>query len=547
MTLSRLLGVVAMLVVMALPGTPARAQSTDRMDFIGVSIDAATSRADRRLTEYLYEHAHIRLAPWDVEYSQVIKRLVEWRPSDPPFVARVTPYAYVVAELLGANVEPFATYVSATTNRTTYRSYFVVRRSAFPQPFPQPPGLMDLLQFLKTKRARFIYHNEYSTSSFFLPSLFFRSRDVFNMPEKTDRLTAIDAVKSGDGGSNGLVERVARGDADLAAVWDGVKGRFESDPAVAAVGRQVYFIELPTPIPNDLLVFPSALDAETKKKLKDVVQAMPRDAISVGDFRTWQNLTDATDARLALGDLRQAARATPARVPVDIRPAKNAGPAGSALVEAARQAVRLSETEFVVYDADYHNQPDVIWTLEPIHDEAVVLHSTLAGYDKDIDEQAFQISFRDVDDLTERVVSIIKSNLHRIRYVWSYSGNTPIVLRDSAFALPSGSPVHVQRITWADPERNRFVGGEDFHSSIARTTFHRYDLTDEDFKRPAAGEPLDPLSNAAYRVVLLRPANRAWLFRTLTSVLVALFVLAGVTAAFSLRRGRVLPSSSPAQ
>jgi ABC-type phosphate/phosphonate transport system substrate-binding protein len=544
MTLPRLFGVIAMLVVMALPGKPARAQSTARMDFIGVSIDSATSQADRRLAGYLYEHTGTRFAPWDVEYSQVIKRLVEWRPSEPAFVARVTPYAYVVAELLGANVEPFATYVSATTSRTTYRSYFVVKRSAA---FAQAPGLSDLLQFLKTKRARFIYHNEFSTSSFFVPSLFFRSRDVFNMPEKTDRLTAIDAAKSGDGGSAGLVERVARGEADLAAVWDGVKGRFESDPALAATGRQVYFIELPTAIPNDLLVFPSALDVETKKKLKEVIQAMPRDAISVGDFLAWQNLTEATDARLALGDLRHAAHATSARVPVEIQSAKDAGPAGPALVEAARQAVRLSETEFVVYDADYHNQPDVTWTLEPIHDEAVVLHSTLAGYDKDIDEQTFQISFRDADDLTERVVSIIQSQLHRIRYVWSYGGNAPIVLRDNAFALPPGAPVHVQRITWVDPERNRFVGGDEFHSTIARTTFHRYDLAEADFKRTAAGERPDPLSNAAYRVVLLRPPDRAWLFRTLTAVLVALFVLAGVTAAYSLRRARGVPSSSPAQ
>jgi len=544
MTPPRLLGVIAMLVVMALPGKPVRAQSTARMDFIGVRIDSPTSQADRRLAEYLYEHTAVRFAPLDMEYSQVIKRLVEWRPSDPPFVARVTPYAYVVAELLGANVEPFATYVSATTNRTTYRSYFVVKRSVF-APLAQPPGLPDLLQYLKTKRARFIYHNEYSTSSFFLPSLFFRSRDVFNMPEKTDRLTAIDAAKSGDGSSAGLVEQVARGTADLAAVWDGVKGRFESDAAVAAIGRQVYFIELPTAIPNDLLVFASALDLETKKKLKEVVQAMPRDAISVGDFLTWQNLTDATDARLALGDLRHAAHATSARVPVEIQLAKDAGPAGPALVEAARQAVRLSETEFVLYDADYHNQPDLAWTLEPIHDEAVVLHSKLSGYD--IDEQTFQISFRDGDDLTDRIVSIIQSRLHRIRYVWSYSSNAPIVLRDNAFALPSGSPVHVQRITWVDPERNRFVGGDEFHSSIKRASFHRYDLTDEDFKRPATGERFDPLSNVAYRVILLRPADRAWLFRTLTAVLVALFVLAGVTAAFSLRRGRALPSSSPAQ
>jgi ABC-type phosphate/phosphonate transport system substrate-binding protein len=521
-----------MLAATAYPDAAVRAQSTDRMAFIGVSIDATTRQADRRLAEYLYERTGIRFAAEELEYGQVIKRLVDWRRDDDPFVARVTPYAYVVAELLGANVDPIATYVSATTNRTTYRSYFVVNRSGF----AQPPGLPDVLQFLKGRRARFVYHNEFSTSSFFLPSLFFRSRDVFHMPEKTDRLTAIAVGKSEDGGSRGLVERVASGAADLAAVWDEVKMRFESDPALAAVGRHVYFVELPTPIPNDLLVSPAGLDVETKNKLRLAIGGMPRDAISVGDFASWQSLTDAADARLALSNLRQVARATPARVPVEIRLAKDSGALGPSLVEAARQAVRLSETEFVLFDADYHSQPDVRWTLQPIHDEAVMLHSTIPGYD--LDEQQFQISYRDADDLTARVVSIIQSRLHRIRYVWSYSGSTPIVLRDSAFALPTGSPVRVQRITWVDPERNQFRGGEVFSSRIARATFHRYDLPEEDFARPAAGERPDPLSNAVYRVILVRPADRSWLFRVLTTTLVVLFVLAGLTAGYSLLRER---------
>ena len=61
MTLPRLFGVIAMLVVMALPGKPARAQSTDRMDFIGVSIDSATSRADRRWTPSFEPSAAVNL------------------------------------------------------------------------------------------------------------------------------------------------------------------------------------------------------------------------------------------------------------------------------------------------------------------------------------------------------------------------------------------------------------------------------------------------------------------------------------------------------
>ena len=533
MTGRRLLGVLAVVAAGASTAVLVRAEPLDRMAFIGVEIDGITRQADRRLTDYLLQSTAIRFTSEELEYGQAIRRLVDWRREDEPYLARVTPYAYVVAELLGANVDPLATYVSTTTGRTTYRSYFVVSRAAF----DKPPTLPDLLQYLRGRRARFVYHNEFSTSSFFLPSLFFRSRDVFHMAEKTDRLTAIAMSKTEDGGSSGLVERVARGEADVAAVWDGVKARFETDPAFTAIGRRVYFIELPTSIPNDLLVCPAELDLEAKNRIRKAIGAMPREAIALGDFRGWQNLTDAADARLALSNLRQVARETRARVPVEIRLASDASAAGAGLVEAARQAVRLSETEFVLFDADYHSQPDVRWTLQPIHDGAVALHSVISGAN-DIDEQVFQLSFRDVNDLTARVVSIIQSRLHRIRYVWSYSGSTPIVLRDSAFALPAGSPVRVQRITWVDPERNQFLGGEFFPSRIERATFHRYDLHEEDFSRPAAGARPDPLSNTAYRVILVRPATRSTLFQALTVALVLLFVMAGATAAGSLWRTR---------
>jgi ABC-type phosphate/phosphonate transport system substrate-binding protein len=524
-------------------GPVAGAQSGQRLAFIGVALDATTRQADQKLTSYLYEKVGIRFAHEELEYAQVIRRLVDWRREDDLFIARMTPYAYVVAELLGANVEPLATYLSTTTGRTTYRSYFVVNRAAF----EKRPELPDLLRFLMTKkdRARFVYQSEFSTSSFFLPSLYFRSHRVFQMPESLERLTAIATEKMPDASSSALVERVARGEADVAAVWDGVKARFESDPESRALGERVYFIQLPTAIPNDLLVAPSGLDADTKTKLRQTIAAMPPAAISLGDFRTWQILSDATDARLALGDLRQAARETAARVPVEIQLAPGAPAGAPALVESARQAVRLSETEFVLYDADFHKRPDVRWTLEPIHDGAVVLHSVVLGYE--VDEQAFQLSFRDEQDLTARIVSIIQSRVHRIRYVWPYSGSAPIVLRDSAFALQAGAPVKVQRITWIDPERNEFRAGEVFGSRIARASFHRYELLPDDFSRPAAGDRPDPMSNAAYRVVLVRPVERPGLFRALTVALVACFVLAGLSAAWTLvRRPPPRPASSPA-
>jgi ABC-type phosphate/phosphonate transport system substrate-binding protein len=544
MTIRLAAGAVGVIALAALlPGdTHLSAQGQPRLAFIGVALDAATRQADQRLTEYLYEKVGVTFSRDELEYEQMIERLVKWRPEDGPFLARMTPYAYVVAELLGADVEPLATYVSATTGKTTYRSYFVVQRQAF----SAPPELPDLLRFLtqhKT-RAKFVYQSQFSTSSFFLPSLYFRDHRIFQMSESMAPLTAISAEKIADASSATLVELVAKGEADVAAVWDGVKARFEPGGSSAALGQQVYFIALPTPIPNDFLVCGSGLDPAIKNKLRQAIGAMTPDAIDLGDFRTWQNINEATDARLALASLRHDARAGVAPVTVEIQLAERASgqPGAGRLVEAARQAVRLSETEFVLYDADFHRHFDFRWTLEPIHDGAVVLHSTIPG--ADVDEQSFQLSFRDAEDLTSRIVSVIQSRVHRIRYVWPYSSGAPSVIRDSAFALPAGAPVKVQRITWIDPERNEFREGQVFASHIQQASFYRYELPPEDFKQQAAGERFDPMSNAAYRVILVRPAEQRWLFRLLTVALVGCFVLAGASAAWTLfKRPPPRPSS----
>jgi ABC-type phosphate/phosphonate transport system substrate-binding protein len=523
-------------VFIAAPGL--LAQMSPRLAFIGVALDAGTRQADQRLTEYFNEKAGVPFTQDELEYEQVIRRLVNWRPEDGPFLARTTPYVYVVAEMLGANVEPIATYVSATTNRTTYRSYFVVSRRSF----DQPPELSDLLRFLTQpgRRARFVYQSQFSTSSFFVPSLYFRSNRIFQMPKSLPPLTAIAADKIADASTLRLVELVANGEADIAAVWDGVKASVDD-----ATGQQVHFIELPTAIPNDILVTSPGLDPSTKAKLQQAIGAMRVDEISRGDFRTWRNINEVTDARLALGALRQAARAPVAPVTVEIQLAGNVASAAdaSALVNVARQAVRLSDTEFVLYDADFHGRFDFRWTLEPVHDRAVVLRSTIPG--SDVDEQSFQLSFRDPEDLTSRIVSVIQSRMHRIRYVWPYSLGRPSIIRDSAFALPAGTPVKVQRITWIDPERNQFREGPVFGSRVQDVTFYRYELPIEDFNQGGAGGPFDPLSNAAFRVMLVRPAEWPWGFRLLTLALVSCFVAAGASAAWTLIRHPSLgPSSS---
>ena len=92
-----------------------------------------------------------------------------------------------------------------------------------------PPTLDELVSFLKQKRRSFIYHSQFSTSSYFLPSLFFHQHHIFHMDKSTDALWAIDAAEIPTGSSTELVRRVARNEANLAAVWDGTRVKFERD------------------------------------------------------------------------------------------------------------------------------------------------------------------------------------------------------------------------------------------------------------------------------------------------------------------------------
>ena len=109
--------------------------------------------------------------------TSVIKRLSHSRSGESLFLARTTPYVCVASELLGADIEVLGTYLSAATNRTTYHSYFVVSKKQF----PAAPDLPALYNRLRQKRARFVYHSPFSTSSFFLPSLYFRAQKLFHM------------------------------------------------------------------------------------------------------------------------------------------------------------------------------------------------------------------------------------------------------------------------------------------------------------------------------------------------------------------------------
>ena len=533
--------VLSVATLAAILGTATPSAGEERCSFIGVALDRESQEADQKLQDFLYRKAEVSFAPENLEYGRVIERLANWRAEDGPYVARVTPYVSVVAEMLGASFEPIATYVSASTGKTTYHSYLVVRRDDF----DNQPDLADVIRFVQQhgSPASFVYHSKFSTSSFFLPSLVFRSNKIFHMPESTESLTAIVSRPIPESSSSRLVEWVARGDADLAAVWDGSKSKFEPQTSGARYrefGSRVFFVRLPTALPNDLLVCSSALKPEVKLRLQDAIASMTEDQIGIGDFKTWTGIREATPARLALADLRWSARQRVAPVTVDPRLVSGSfatSSASSVMLQAARQAVRLAGTEFVLYDQDFHEHIDFVWSLEAIHDGAVKLSSAIPG--SEIEDQVFRISFQDTEDLTRRIATLVQSRLHRIRYAWPYSDDDPVVIRDMAFSIPVGAMVKVQRISWLDPERNKYRAGPIFDAAIRQAGFYKYVLDADSFpNRSDMGLDLDAMSNVSYRVLLLRNADEPLVFRFLSAFFVILLVAAAGLATLTLVRPR---------
>ncbi len=514
------------------------AAADDRVAFIGVALDTETREADRRLQAYLERRAGLSYAPEELEYGQVIERLATWNRNEGVFVARTTPYVQVVSEMLGADMEILATYVSDATATTTYNSYLVARRDSLP-PNPTPADVVSLITG-SPRRLRFVHHSLFSTSSFFLPSLHFRANHIFHMPEATESLAAIEVEQIPENSSSALVRAVARGEADLAAVWDGTRTRFTSadaGPADLALGREVVFVRLPSAIPNDLLVCSRWAPEELKGRVREAIQEMPADEIAVGDFKQWIDIIEAPEARNALAHLRWLAREQAAPVTVEVRSTGGERAATPEMLTAAKHAVRLSGMEFVLYDEDFHVHIDYVWTIDRIHDGAARLRSSIPG--TEIADQVFPISFRDGQDLTERIVALMQGRLHRIRYVWPFSGRQPIIVRDTTLALPPGGEVPVQRVTWLDPERNSFRAGPVFPAQVRASSPFVHELEADDFRRSGeSGPDLDPLSNVSYRVYQLRTVPPNILYRVATGALVILLALAAAAAVWTLRSRR---------
>ncbi|MHC4451296.1 MAG: hypothetical protein ACYS0E_14350, partial [Planctomycetota bacterium] len=205
------------------------------------------------------------------------------------------------------------------------------------------------------------------------------------------------------------------------------------------------------------------------------------------------------------------------------------------MTEAARHAVRLSGTEFVLFHKEFHEQPDTVWTLDEIHDGAARMTAEIPG--TRIKKQVFPISFRDSEDLMRRIAGIAQSQLHRIRYVWPYSIDQPVVIRDTTLPMPHGGKVPVRRIKWTNPEKNGFVGGPVFNVTVQTSSLYVHKLSVQDFRlSEGTATDFDPMSNVSYRVYQLRVVPENVWFRIATGALVGLLVAAAVAAVFALRR-----------
>jgi ABC-type phosphate/phosphonate transport system substrate-binding protein len=467
-------------------------------------------------------------------YKAVIDDLVADNASEGT-VARVTPYAFVVAEMLGAKLDLIATCRSRASGTTTYGAYLVVRRSDVPAPAHTaaltPAQVKEFLQARSAsgQPAKFVYHDRFSTSSYFLPSLYFRRQRVFaGKPDATEKdISAIRVERLEDRSSSDLVVAVAEGSADVASVWDGTRSKFLRDPKLASAASKVWFIRLQNNLPDDLLVVTrSARGIATAIRSRLAAPGGERAYPETSDVNGWVLWTDnaAEEARTALSELRRQAAASALPVVVDVRASSDA-PAPDGEVEAVRQALRLAGTELVAKgeSADYRNV-DVVWELARIHDEAVRLlvrydHFRYTPTGQDVTQQ-FDLSFKDLPDLTRRASLLVTTRMHRIRPVWLYWDAAPTVIRDVAFD-PSRQ-VPVQEILWKNPRRNDYQVLEHKVAGLETSDFNKLVLAKADLSDLS----FEPMGRRAVRVLLVRPSRERPLFTALTVVFVALFVLA---------------------
>ena len=161
---------------------------------LGVPLSPEYRDADKALAKQLGRALQIELKHDDKfnTYGDLIERVTT---TTDRYLVRMTPYAFVAAEMLGARLEVLATYESVATGTTTYRSYFVVNK----QKFEEFPATIDgIYAYLKKlpKPARFVYHDKFSTSSYLLPALWFRSHRIFATEQPANSVLRVEAPSS---------------------------------------------------------------------------------------------------------------------------------------------------------------------------------------------------------------------------------------------------------------------------------------------------------------------------------------------------------------
>jgi len=271
---------LALLWSVMFPGTVFSEDRTS-LQFLSVSSDTNTKQADQKLLDYLRHKVPVTFEKQEMNYESAIKTLVDWDPEKQgPLLARVTPEAFVVAEMLGADMEIVGTYLNKKSNSVTNDSYFVVHKEFgyekaevlkdFARHLDnQKAQIKDFIKVLKNREtpARFVYHNKFSTSSHFLPYLYFKRRGIFSLftqPKGKQKFIAIHSLApDGIATPSELIPIIKGRQADFAAIRASVKNQFDTDP-------DLKFIKLPYSTPNDFLIMVKPFNKRIKQ-IKDQI------------------------------------------------------------------------------------------------------------------------------------------------------------------------------------------------------------------------------------------------------------------------------------
>ena len=316
-------------------------------------------------------------------------------------------------------------------------------------------------------------------------------------------------------------------------MWDGTKRKFENDP-------DLLFRQLPYDIPNDLLVYSKSGGNKNKAKIIEAIQQMKDEDINTGDFQKWVVFQQAGQARKALASLRWLAKEPPPPVTVKIRRDHKDESIEEPHLEAAKQALRLSGTELILFDEDYHKTFDALWTLKMTHENSLVITSEFvsAGI-----KQEFPVSFKknDMISLTTRIGHIISDKMHRIRYIWPFDDENPRVLRDIDFTIPANTIIKAQKITWVDYNKNEYIIDSPFDVSVVKSDFNSFQLGKEGFPKKDSGNKhdFDPMSNINYRVFLMRGDDDRLILQLFTVSLITLFTLAAIFAFLDVKKRKI--------